>query len=39
LLRLPEGLARVDEPLDEEVFFGPFEAFFDPRLGRSSTPR
>jgi IS5 family transposase len=30
LLRLPEELARVDELLDDEVFFGPFEEFFDP---------
>jgi IS5 family transposase len=35
---LPEELARVDELLDDEVFFGPFEEFFDPRIGRPSTP-
>ena len=38
LLRLPEELARVDELLDDEAFFGPFEEFFDPRIGRPSTP-
>jgi len=38
LLRLPEELARVDALLDDEVFFGPFEPFFDPRIGRPSTP-
>jgi IS5 family transposase len=31
-------LARVDALLDDEVFFGPFEPFFDPRIGRPSTP-
>jgi IS5 family transposase len=38
LLCLPEELARVDELLDDEAFFGPFEEFFDPRIGRPSTP-
>jgi IS5 family transposase len=38
LLRLPEELARVDALLDDEAFFGPFEPFFDPRIGRPSTP-
>ena len=38
LLRLPEELARIDELLDDPVFFEPFEPFFDPRLGRPSTP-
>ncbi len=38
LLRLPDELARVDALLDDEVFFGPFEPFFDPRIGRPSTP-
>src|SRR5664280_2488895 len=38
LLRLPGELARVDELLDDEAFFGPFEEFFDPRIGRPSTP-
>jgi hypothetical protein len=34
VLRLPAKLDRVDDP----VFFGPFTPFFDPRLGRPSTP-
>ena len=38
LLRLPEELARVDEWLDDEAFFGLFEEFLDPRIGRPSTP-
>ena len=38
LLRFPAELARVDELLDDEAFFGPFEEFFDPRIGRPSTP-
>lgn len=38
VLRLPEELARVDELLDDPVFFAPFAEFFDPRLGRPSTP-
>jgi transposase, IS5 family len=38
LLRLPEELARVDVLLDDPVFFAPFVPFFDPRLGRPSTP-
>ena len=38
LLRLPEELARIDELLDDPVFFAPFVAFFDPRMGRPSTP-
>jgi hypothetical protein len=38
LLKLPEELARVDVLLDDPVFFGPFEPFFDPRIGRPSTP-
>src|SRR3954468_16274974 len=36
--RLPEELARVDALLDDPVFFAPFVPFFDPRLGRPSTP-
>ena len=36
--RLPDELARVDVLLDDPVFFGPFEPFFDPRIGRPSTP-
>src|SRR5919108_416500 len=38
VLRLPEELARVDALLDDPAFFTPFEPFFDPRLGRPSTP-
>ena len=38
LLRLPEELARVDALLDDPAFFGPFGPFFDPRIGRPSTP-
>jgi IS5 family transposase len=38
LLKLPDELARVDELLDDPVFFAPFEPFFDPRIGRPSTP-
>jgi IS5 family transposase len=38
LLTLPDELARVDVLLDDAVFFTPFVAFFDPRIGRPSTP-
>src|SRR3954468_16785546 len=38
LRRLPVELARVDALLDDPVFFTPFVPFFDPRLGRPSTP-
>src|SRR6201987_5393203 len=38
LLRLPEELARVDALLGDSVFFKPFVPFFDPRMGRPSTP-
>lgn len=38
LLRLPEELARVDALLDDPVFFAPFVPYFDPRIGRPSTP-
>jgi IS5 family transposase len=38
VLRLPDELARVDALLDDPVFFAPFTPFFDPRLGRPSTP-
>jgi hypothetical protein len=38
VLRLPEELARVDAMLDDPAFFAPFVRFFDPRLGRPSTP-
>jgi IS5 family transposase len=36
--RLPQELARVDALLDDAAFFAPFVAFFDPRMGRPSTP-
>jgi IS5 family transposase len=38
LLRLPAELARIDELLDDPAFFEPFMRFFDPRMGRPSTP-
>lgn len=38
LRRLPVELARVDALLDDPRFFTPFVAFFDPRIGRPSTP-
>ena len=38
LLRLPEELARVDAMLDDPAFFAPFVPYFDPRIGRPSTP-
>ncbi len=38
LLRLPEELGRVDAMLDDPAFFEPFVPFFDPRMGRPSTP-
>ena len=38
LCRLPVELARVDVLLDDPVFFAPFVPFFDPRIGRPSTP-
>ena len=38
MLRLPDELARVDTLLDDRVFFAPFVPFFDPRVGRPSTP-
>jgi IS5 family transposase len=38
LLRLPEELSRVDELLDDPVFFAPFRLFFDPAIGRPSIP-
>src|SRR5687767_1209801 len=38
VVRLPEELARVDALLDDPVFFAPFAQFFDPRIGRPSTP-
>ena len=38
LRRLPAELARIDVLLDDPVFFAPFVPFFDPRMGRPSTP-
>src|SRR3954447_409357 len=38
LRRLPIELARVDALLDDPRFFAPFVSFFDPRMGRPSTP-
>ena len=38
LLGLPVELARVDALLDDPAFFAPFVSYFDPRLGRRSTP-
>src|SRR5215211_3123408 len=38
LRRLPAELARVDVLLADPVFFAPFTPFFDPRIGRPSTP-
>ena len=35
---MPEELARVDALLDDPAFFAPFVPFFDPRIGRPSTP-
>jgi transposase, IS5 family len=38
VLRLSEELARVDALLDDPAFFASFVPFFDPRVGRPSTP-
>src|SRR2546421_415799 len=38
LLRLPAELAGVDALLDDEAFFAPFRAYFDPVFGRPSIP-
>jgi transposase, IS5 family len=38
VLRLPGELARVDGLLDDPVFFAPFAPYFDPLIGRPSTP-
>jgi hypothetical protein len=38
LLVLPSELARVDVLLDDPVFFAPFAAYFDARIGRPSIP-
>jgi IS5 family transposase len=37
-LRLPVELERVDAWLDDEAFFAPFRAHFDPLTGRPSLP-
>ncbi|MCW2624502.1 MAG: transposase, family [Mycobacterium sp.] len=38
LLVLPVELGRVDALLDDPVFFAPFGAYFDARIGRPSIP-
>ena len=38
LLVLPVELGRVDAMLDDPVFFAPFAAYFDVRIGRPSIP-
>ena len=38
LLVLPVELGQVDELLDDPVFFAPFAAYFDARIGRPSIP-
>jgi transposase, IS5 family len=38
LLVLPVELGRVDGLLDDRVFFAPFAAYFDARIGRPSIP-
>jgi transposase, IS5 family len=38
LLLLPVELGRVDGLLDDPVFFAPFAAYFDARIGRPSIP-
>jgi IS5 family transposase len=38
LLVLPVELSRVDALLDDPVFFAPFAAYFDARIGRPSIP-
>jgi IS5 family transposase len=37
-LRMPAELARVDELLDDPVFWEPFRPFFDVKIGRPSIP-
>jgi IS5 family transposase len=37
-LRLPAELERVDALLEDPAFFAPFVPYFDPRMGRPSTP-
>jgi transposase, IS5 family len=36
--RVPDELARVDALLDDPAFFASFVPYFDPRIGRPSTP-
>jgi IS5 family transposase len=36
--RLPAELAQVDALLDDPAFFALLEPFFDPRMGRPTTP-
>jgi len=38
LLVLPAELSRVDALLDDAVFYAPFAAYFDARIGRPSIP-
>jgi IS5 family transposase len=38
VLRLPGELARVDALLDDPAFLAPFAPYFDPVIGRPSTP-
>lgn len=38
LRRLPAELARIGTLLDDPALFAPFIVFFDPRMGRPSTP-
>jgi transposase, IS5 family len=38
LMGLPGDLAEIDRLLDDERFFEPFKAFFDPTHGRPSIP-
>jgi len=38
LLVLPDELTRVDDLLDDPVFFAPFVTYFDPVIGRPSIP-
>jgi transposase, IS5 family len=38
VLKLPAELEAVDNLLDDEAFFAPFRAYFDPLIGRPSIP-
>src|SRR2546421_11532770 len=38
VLKLPAELEAVDNLLDDESFFAPFRAYFDPLIGRPSMP-